>query len=283
MGNRIGEFFQIVLGQSSVLRDPIPGLAHFFTFWGFIIIQFGLLNLILGAFNGSLPLLGDNRVFAIVLDVFVVLVLVSLVVFAIRRGIVRPKQLSSFLHGPWDGFIILGLIFLVILTLALVEGFEYAATHGAAWTPIGALFGSWFSQAGPAFNVGAYRVFWWLHILVVLSFLVYLPRSKHLHLMATPFNVFFRNYKPQGALPLVENLEEREDYGVSKVEQFTWKDLLDGYACTECGRCNTVCPATNTGKPLFPKEIILGVKEALFVRSDEILGESSIYNKAWCR
>src|SRR5690349_4448858 len=103
MGNRVSEFFQVVLGQSTVLRDPIPGLAHFFTFWGFIIIQFGLLNLILGAFNGSLPLLGDNRIFAIVLDVFVVLVLVSLIVFAIRRGIVRPKQLSSSLHGPWDG------------------------------------------------------------------------------------------------------------------------------------------------------------------------------------
>lgn len=279
MGDRIGEFFQVVLGQSSVLRDPIPGLAHFFTFWGFIIIQFGLLNLILGAFNGSLPLLGDNRIFAVVLDLFVVLVLVSLIVFAIRRGIVRPKQLSSSLHGPWDGFIILGLIFLVILTLALVEGFEYAASHGAAWTPIGALFGPWLGQAGAAFNIGAYRFFWWLHILVVLSFLVYLPRSKHLHLMATPFNVFFRNYKPQGALPLLENLEEREDYGVSKAEQFTWKDLLDGYACTECGRCNTVCPATNTGKPLFPKEIILGVKESLFARSDEILGENSIYNK----
>ncbi len=279
MGNRVSEFFQVVLGQSTVLRDPIPGLAHFFTFWGFIIIQFGLLNLILGAFNGSLPLLGDNRIFAIVLDIFVVLVLVSLIIFAIRRGIVRPKQLSSSLHGPWDGFIILGLIFLVILTLALVEGFEYAATNGAAWTPIGALFGPWFSRAGTAFSIDAYRFFWWLHILVVLSFLVYLPRSKHLHLMATPFNVFFRNYKPQGALPLLENLEEREDYGVSKAEQFTWKDLLDGYACTECGRCNTVCPASNTGKPLFPKEIILGIKESLFARSDEILGENSIYNK----
>ncbi|HWS84473.1 MAG TPA: 4Fe-4S dicluster domain-containing protein [Ktedonobacteraceae bacterium] len=279
MGNRISEFFRVVLGQSSVLRDPIPGLAHFFTFWGFIIIQFGLLNLILGAFNGSLPLLGDSRVFAIVLDSFVVLVLVSLIVFAIRRGIVRPKQLSSFLHGPWDGFIILGLIFLVIFTLALVEGFEYAATQGTAWTPIGALFGRWFSQAGTTFNIAAYRFSWWLHILVVLSFLIYLPRSKHLHLMATPFNVFFRNYKPQGALPLLENLEEREDYGVSKVEQFTWKDLLDGYACTECGRCNTVCPATNTGKPLFPKEIILGIKESLFVRSNQILRENSIYNK----
>src|SRR6266576_3005797 len=98
--DRIGEFFQVVLGQSGVLRDPLPGIAHFFTFWGFIIIQFGLLNLILGAFNGSLPLLGDNRVFAIVLDIFVVLVLVSLIVFAMRRGIIRPKQLNSFLHGP---------------------------------------------------------------------------------------------------------------------------------------------------------------------------------------
>jgi Fe-S oxidoreductase/nitrate reductase gamma subunit len=279
LGDRITEFFQVVLGQSSVLRDPIPGLAHFCTFWGFIVIQFGLLNLMLGAFNGSLPLLGDNRGFAIVLDIFVVLVLFSLIVFAIRRGIIRPKQLSSSLHGPWDGFIILGLILLVILTLAWVEGFEYAATRGAAWTPIGALFGPWLSQAGTAFDIEAYRFCWWLHILVVFSFLVYLPRSKHLHLMATPFNVFLRNYQPQGALPLLENLEEREDYGVSKVEQFTWKDLLDGYACTECGRCNTVCPATNTGKPLFPKEIILGVKEALFARSDEILGENSIYSK----
>src|SRR5258708_39641696 len=93
------------------------------------------------------------------------------------------------------------------------------------------------------------------------------------------FNVFFSNYAPKGALPLMENLEEREDYGVSKPEQFTWKQLLDGYACTECGRCNTVCPATNTGKPLFPKEIILGVKEALFVQSNQILGENTLWSK----
>ncbi|HZO73226.1 MAG TPA: (Fe-S)-binding protein [Ktedonobacteraceae bacterium] len=277
--DRIGEFFLVVLGQSGVLRDPIPGIAHFFTFWGFIVIQFGLLNLLLGAFNGSLPLLGDNRIFAIVLDAFVILVAIALVLFAIRRGIVRPRQLSSFLHGPWDGFIILGLILLVIVTLALVEGFEYAASNGVAWTPIGTVLGPVFSGAGTQTDITAYRFFWWLHVSVVLGFLIYLPRSKHLHLMATPFNVFFRNYKPRGALPLLENIEDREDYGVSKAEQFTWKQLLDGYACTECGRCNTVCPATNTGKPLFPKEIILGVKEALFVHSDEILGEKSLYSK----
>src|SRR5436309_9738150 len=101
--DRIGEFFLVVLGQSGVLRDPIPGIAHFFTFWGFIIIQFGLLNLILGAFNSSLPLLGDNHVFAGILDAFIVFVLIALILFAIRRAVFRPAQLKSFLHGPWDG------------------------------------------------------------------------------------------------------------------------------------------------------------------------------------
>jgi len=287
--DRFGEFFLVVLGQSGVLRDPIPGIAHFFTFWGFILIQFGLLNLILGAFNGSLPLLGDNHTFAIVLDAFVVFVLIALLLFAFRRSVVRPKQLSSALHGPWDGYIILGLILAVIVSLALVESFEFAAYATAngvaaanasgAWTPIGAWLYPLFSGISPNNNIILYRIFWWLHISTVLGFLIYLPRSKHLHLMATPFNVFFRSYAPKGALPLLENIEEREDYGVSKAEQFTWKQLLDGYACTECGRCNTVCPATNTGKPLFPKEIILGVKEALFVRSGEILGADSLYNR----
>lgn len=279
LDDRFGSIFRVVLGQSGVLRDPIPGIAHFFTFWGFILIQFGLLNLMLGAFNGSLPLLGDNRVFASLLDAFVIFVLIALIVFAIRRSVFRPKQLTSKLHGPWDGFIILGLILLVIVTLTLVETFEYAASGGAAWTPLGALFGPAIASWGVYADTLWYRIFWWAHILTVLGFLIYLPRSKHLHLMATPFNVFFQNYKPKGALPLMENIEEREDYGVSKAEQFTWKQLLDGYACTECGRCNTVCPAANTDKPLFPKEIVLGVKEALFVRSGEILGEDSLFSK----
>jgi Fe-S oxidoreductase len=287
--DRIGEFFLVVLGQSGVLRDPIPGIAHFFTFWGFIIIQISLLNLILGAFNGSLPLLGDNHTFAIVLDAFVIFVFIALLLFAFRRAVLRPKQLSSSLHGPWDGYIILGLIMAVIVTLALVEGFQYAAyaaangvaaaNNSGAWSPIGAWFYPLFSGLNASADVILYRVFWWMHIGTVLLFLIYLPRSKHLHLMATPFNVFFRNFAPKGALPLLENIEEREDYGVSKAEQFTWKQLLDGYACTECGRCNTVCPASNTGKPLFPEEIILGVKEALFVQSKEILGVNSLYNR----
>ena len=275
--DRIGSFFLVVLGQSGVLRDPIPGIAHFFTFWGFIIIQFGLLNLMLRAFNVSLPFFGDNHGFATTLDLFIIFVAIALLVFAFRRAVVRPKQLSSFLHGPWDGLIILGLILLVLITLALVEIFDYAASNGASWSLFGAWFGPAVSGPGTGTDLILFRVFWFIHVSIFFAFLVYLPRSKHLHLMATPFNVFFSNYAPKGALPLMENLEEREDYGVSKAEQFTWKQLLDGYACTECGRCNTVCPATNTGKPLYPKEIILGVKEALFARSNEILGEDSLW------
>src|SRR5260221_4630281 len=117
--DRIGQFFLVVLGQSGVLRDPIPGIAHFFTFWGFIIIQFGLLNLMLRGLNASLPFFGDNHGFAATLDVFIILAAIALLVFAFRRGVIRPKQLSSFLHGPWDGFIILGLILIVLITLAL--------------------------------------------------------------------------------------------------------------------------------------------------------------------
>src|SRR6266699_3587295 len=135
--DRIGEFFLVVLGQSGVLRDPLPGIAHFFTFWGFIIIQVGLLILMLGAFNLSLPLIGDSHVFAAILDIFILLVTIALLFFAYRRAVLRPSQLRSFLHGPWDGYIILGLIFAVLLTLALVEGFEYAASNGAAWSLMG--------------------------------------------------------------------------------------------------------------------------------------------------
>src|SRR5713226_2216084 len=235
--DRIGEFFLIVLGQGGVLRDPIPGIAHFFTFWGFIIIQFGLLNLMLRAFGVTLPVLGTNHVFAGLLDAFIIFVAVALVFFAIRRGIVRPKQLSSALHGPLDGFIILIGIMLILVTLALVEIFDYAASGGASFSLFGAWFGPALSGAGTGTNLVLFRVFWWIHITIFFAFLVYIPRSKHLHLFATPFNVFFRSYGPKGALPLMENLEEREDYGVSKPEQFTWKQLLDGYACTECGRC----------------------------------------------
>ncbi|HEX3271132.1 MAG TPA: heterodisulfide reductase-related iron-sulfur binding cluster [Ktedonobacterales bacterium] len=262
-GERVKHFTLMVLGQRGVLRDPLPGIAHFFTFWGFIIIQLDALNLWAMGFNFEIPII-NSRAFAVILDIFLVAAFISLLIFAFRRLVLRPRQLQSQRHGMADAYTILGLIALVLITVFFFEVFAYVATNGAFWTPLGALVGQALTGIPESTAYVLAGVAWWANVLVVLGFLIYLPRSKHLHLIATPFNVFFRNHRPAGALDLIPDIEEREDYGVSKVSQFTWKQLLDGYACTECGRCNSVCPALATGKPLWPKEIILGVKEQLF-------------------
>ncbi len=275
IGERIKYFVLMVLGQRGVLRDPLPGIAHFFTFWGFIILQLDALNLWAMGFNFTLPVI-TSRAFTVVLDTFVILASLALIEFAYRRLVLRPKQLASKTHSPVDAFIILGLILLVLVTVFFFEVFAYVATRGADWTPFGALVGQAWIGIPVSTATALMQVFWWGNVLVVLSFLVYIPYSKHLHLMATPFNVFFRNLRPMGALDPIENIEEREDYGVHKVNQFTWKQLLDGYACTECGRCNSVCPALATDKPLWPKEIVLGVKEELFATGGLMLvGQSA--------
>ncbi|MGZ3672751.1 MAG: (Fe-S)-binding protein [Ktedonobacterales bacterium] len=263
IGERIKYFTLMVLGQRGVLRDPLPGIAHFFTFWGFIIIQLDALNLWAMGFNFTLPVI-SSRAFAVLLDVSIILAFLALIEFTYRRLVLRPKQLESQGHGMADAFIIIGMIALVLLTVFFYEVFAYAATRGADWTLFGATVGqAWIDM--PVRTASALMsIFWWANAIVVLSFLIYIPNSKHLHLMATPFNVFFHNLRPKGALDPIPDLEEREDYGVHAINQFTWKQLLDGYACTECGRCNSVCPALATDKPLWPKEIILGVKEELF-------------------
>jgi Fe-S oxidoreductase/nitrate reductase gamma subunit len=269
LSKRVGHFVSMVLGQRGVLRDPIPGIAHFFTFWGFIVISLGTLNLWFGAFNGAVPLLGGNAIFNSFVDAFTMAVFVAIVVFSIRRFILRPMQLQSHLHSWKDGAIILGLITIILIGVAGYDTFVYRATSGHDWS----LFGAWASGATAGLSLGAAaawaHVFYWIHVLAVFFFLDYLPVSKHLHLMATPFNVFFKNYNARAALPIIPNIEEREDYGVKSFEQFTWKQLLDGYACTECGRCNTVCPALATDKPLWPKEIITGVRDVM-MHSDKV-------------
>lgn len=271
IGDRIKYFTLMVLGQRGVLRDPLPGLAHFFTFWGFIVIQLDALNLWAEGLGFKLPII-TSRPFAIVLDFFVVMAFLAMLFFTFRRVVLRPRQLRSESHGMADAFVILGLITLVIVSLIAFEIFAYVATRGDDWTPLGAWIGSTMIPALPVESAAAIAsVAWWANALVVLGFLMYLPYSKHLHLLATPFNVFFRNFGPRGALQPIENLEEREDYGVHEVAQFTWKQLLDGYACTECGRCNSVCPALATDKPLWPKEIILNVKEELFASANMTL------------
>src|SRR6476661_2514509 len=223
-GERVKHFTLMVLGQRGVLRDPLPGIAHFFTFWGFIIIQLDALNLWAMGFHFELPIIG-SRVFAALLDFFIFAAFLALLIFAFRRLVLRPKQLQSQSHSPVDAFIILGLIMLVLVSLFFFEVFAYIATGGEVWTPFGALVGQAWSGMSLGAATALMSVAWWANVLVVLSFLVYIPNSKHLHLLATPFNVFFKSYQPKGALQIIPNIEEREDYGVHKISQFTWKQL----------------------------------------------------------
>ncbi len=280
LGDRVKYFTLMVLGQRGVLRDPLPGVAHFFTFWGFIIIQLDALNLWAMGLGFSIPLL-SSRIFSGILDFFIAAAAISLVIFAYRRLVLRPQQLRSQSHGMADAYTILALIALVLITVFVFEIFAYAATNGADWSLFGALIGPSLSGLPTRTAFALADVAWWGNVLVVLGFLVYLPNSKHLHLIATPFNVFFRNFGPMGAIQIIPNIEEREDYGVHQVNQFTWKQLLDGYACTECGRCNSVCPALATDKPLWPKEIILGVKEELFATAHlAVVGQGAAATEA---
>src|SRR5215469_7108504 len=208
LGERVKYFVLMVLGQRGVLRDPLPGIAHFFTFWGFIIIQLDALNLWAEGFNFTLPVV-TSRVFAALLDFFIFMAFLAIIAFTYRRVILRPTQLSSNTHGPLDAYIILGLIMLVLVTLFFYEVFAYVASAGRDWTIFGALIGPAWSTIPHQTAATLASVFWWGNVLTVLSFLVYIPNSKHLHLFATPFNVFFRRVRRIAALDPIPNLEER--------------------------------------------------------------------------
>ena len=267
-------FLSGVLGQSKLWRSFVPGLAHALTFWGFLVIQLGLLQLIVHGIFGlgfRIPIL-DSRVFAALLDVMCVLVLVSIAYFSYRRAFIKPRQLTT-TRDAWN---IIALITLVVLTLLLAEAFLWRGLPNdlTSEPPIGRRLGDVLVQGAQelprstrdlAFTL--YGVTWWAHVLVVLGFLVYLPQSKHLHLLSSPFSAYFQALKPKGRMRPIENIEDQEHFGANKVEDFTWRDLLDTYACTECGRCTAVCPANNTGKPLNPKKIIIDTKTRFFAQS----------------
>ncbi|HEU4572213.1 MAG TPA: (Fe-S)-binding protein, partial [Candidatus Limnocylindrales bacterium] len=190
-------------------------------------------------------------------NVVAVAVLVAIAYALFRRLVIRPARLTY----SRDALIILGLIGGVVLTELLAQTFEAAA--------FGDVPGAWVANvlAVPLRSVGAsgadaaYGVLWWAHIVLVAAFLAYLPFSKHLHIATSFFNVFFRKLGPRGELPAMDLEREDATFGVKTIADLGWKDLLDGFTCTECGRCQQACPAWNTGKPLNPKTFVMGLRD----------------------
>ena len=261
LGTRAGGFVVYVLGQKKLFKEPV-GIVHFVIFWGFIVIAFGTLQIIgEGLWEGfSLPVIGGWTGFYLVLDVLMVLVLAAIVVAVVYRYVVRPPRLEASLEAA----VILGLIFGLVAAALVYSGLAYAI-DGADKYALAPATGALADAFGAGASETALHVFWWVHLVLLLAFLVYIPVSKHLHLIMCPVNEFFRDLKPRGAQirPLDLEDESLEEYGVSRVEGFTRWQLLDLYACAECGRCQDHCPAWLTGKPLSPKLLMTKLKDHL--------------------
>jgi Fe-S oxidoreductase len=260
---RAGGFLVFVFGQRRLFKERV-GAIHFFVFWGFIVIAFGALQIIAeGIHPGFIFPWATSYAFFFAKDVLSLIVVVGLLVLAYIRYIVRRTRLEP----TREAGLILGLIFFLIISEFLYSGFAYTLdpqrARAGAFVAV-AISGGLGGLDGAALDLGK-NVLWWIHIVLLLGFLVYIPISKHLHLVMCPVNEFFRNLKPRGgqinALDL-EN-EDVEEFGVSKVQGFTRKQLLDVYACAECGRCSEHCPATQSGKKLSPKLLMTKLKDHL--------------------
>src|SRR5438105_7161997 len=276
---RLRDELVVYLGQRKLLKRPyyVRGIAHAFIFWGFLIITIGTIDLLIDGIVGfHVPGIG-SALFAWTIDIFAVLVLASIAIAAARRAYFPPPRM----HVARDGYVILGLIGLLMVTLLVFEGAGKSAgllEKGYTAPPIaGALLGSIFSHdaAGIVFPVA-----WWTHVVTVLAFAAYLPQSKHLHIVTTLPNVFFRKQTPRGQLSLIEDIENKETFGAATVRDFSWKQLLDGYTCTECGRCSDNCPALATGKPLDPQKIVLDIRDQLLREGPRLLGANGKTNGA---
>jgi Fe-S oxidoreductase len=262
LGQRIVHGIKHVLLQPRIFNERGIGLPHFLIFWGFVIYA-TCFNwaLVRGLFPFlPVPYPDEVKVVGLFLEVFSVLVLISLGVAVARRLFFAPK----YLHLSLDANLILGLIGLLMLSTVFGNAFRLVneGGHTSAWAPFGSLLSKAFAATMPETAHSLANAMWWLHMIVVLFFLVYLPYSKHLHLLASPFNVFFSQSatRPMGDLGVV-GAKEDLSAGAARWQELTWKQLLSGFSCAECGRCDRSCPATTSGSPLQPQQIVQKIKE----------------------
>jgi Fe-S oxidoreductase len=266
----------IALGQRKLLQRLVPGLMHAFIFWGFIVLLPTIVMAMIAIADrgATIAWLGRQGWFALLVDVFCVLVLAGVVAaFAIRK-IQRPARFEGSHMGEAD--VILILIAGIVTTLLLWHASLIALglnEWGSGWSPVSNALSHLFG--GGSGTHDAERALVWAHILIVLSFLAYLPNSKHLHIATAVVNVYFGRTRARGRLePLRfddEGPEEDMRLGSGTVADMTWKQVVDAYSCTECGRCQDACPAWATGKVLSPKLVIMGLRDQLFAEGPAVL------------
>ncbi len=272
---RLRAVLVFVLGQLRLIRgDFWPGIMHATIFWGFCTLTLGTIEFFgQGVTEGfRLPLLSDTAGFLVLQDVFTVAVIVALGYMTFRRLVTRPKRLTL---SP-EGLVILALIFGLMITDLVADGSRIALAPAAhdRWAFAGGAVAAALGGLPAGAVQGLLHVSWWLHAVILLGFLVWLPYSKHTHVMSAPFNVFFAPLTPKGRFS-TPDLENAETFGVGQVTEFTWKDLFDLYNCTECGRCTSRCPANMSGKQLDPKMLILNLQEHLLESGPRLLARAA--------
>lgn len=274
LGGRLLRELRVVLGQQKLLQWTFPGLMHAFIFWGFVI----LFTTIVEAFGAvyqegfALPFIGRWGPLASIQDLFVLLVLTGICMAFYIRKRQRPGRFRGS-HLREADFILMAISGIMITILALrateiaLGHFPYPRNYAFASSALASVF---FERMNQATQDAWNTIFLWEHSLIVLGFLVFLGYSKHLHIITAPLNVALSSApsRPRGALKKIdldiENMTEEDVIGAGKVSDLTQKQLLDLYTCTECGRCQSACPAWNTGKPLSPKLLIMDLRDHLF-------------------
>jgi Fe-S oxidoreductase len=255
----------VVVGQSKLLQRLVPGLVHAAIFWGFLVLFPTIVIAMIGAVDphSTLPWLGAQGWYALMVDVFAVLVLAGVVAAFFIRKVQRPKRFVGSHLGEAD--LILALIAGIVITLLVWHASQIALGYNdypASWAPVSSSIASVLS--GP-FLPYFERAAVWAHVLIILTFLVYLPYSKHLHIVVAAINVYFGRTGARGRIEPIdfEKPEAEVRFGSARATDMTWKQMLDTMSCTECGRCQDVCPAYATGKALSPKLLIMGMRDQL--------------------
>lgn len=253
-------------GQSKILRDKTAGPIHAAIFWGFLVLLFAATEMLLEGLNHtwSLNFLGPvySAVTALT-DVFCLLIIVGTVMALWRRYVSKVKRIQVESERVEAGVILIA-IFTIVTALLVQNSLRIHATgadYSWALRPIAWPLGNTLhSLVGTDASIALFHTAWWVHAVMILAFLNYLPFSKHLHVLTSIPNVFFGPLGPSNKLEKIEfEAEGVEKFGVVDIEDFTWKTLLDGYTCTHCGRCTSVCPANQTGKILDPRAVIVNI------------------------
>ena len=281
-----------VIGQRKLLKWTVPGAAHAATFWGFIILIFTIIEAYGDLFSRTfaIPGIGHSAALGFLEDLFAVGVLAGIITFTVirlrndphREGR-RSRFFGSHTRAAW---LVLGMIFLVIATLLLYRGAQVntGTFPYGGWAFASHAVGSWLAPLGYGVNSVLEVVFLLAQIAVIMAFLVVVVYSKHLHIGLAGLNVLFAR-RPDALGPLepmrsggkVLDFEEADPdvdvFGIGKVEDMTWKGLLDLGTCTECGRCQSQCPAWVTGKPLSPKQLILDLRDHAFAKAPYLLAD----------